>query len=139
MKRSAERYDFIIVGGGFAGGFLTLRLSEYRPLKVLLLEAGPTDAHWSIRIPAAARSNYIGGPCNWAFQTEPEPHMNGRTLYQPRGKVLGGSSSLNGMVFVRNIRIFHRMESPTHLHLWALSAMSLKIYSGCLLEHALSN
>ena len=97
-------YDYIIVGSGSAGGFLTLRLSEDPSVKVLLLEAGPTDAHWTTRIPAAARYTFTGGPRNWCFETEPEPYMNNRRLSQPRGRTIGGSSSLNGMVFVRGHR-----------------------------------
>ena len=100
MKRP-ETYDFVIVGSGSAGGILTLRLSEDPDVKVLLLEAGPAASHWSIHVPGALRYNYMGGPRNWAFETEAEPWMNGRRLSQPRGKVIGGSSSLNGMVYVR--------------------------------------
>lgn len=96
-----ESYDYIIIGSGSAGGMLTLRLSENPNLRILLLEAGLTDRHWTIQMPAAARHNFTGGPRNWCFETEPEPHMEGRRIFQPRGKVLGGSSSLNGMVFVR--------------------------------------
>ena len=66
-----------------------------------LLEAGSDRHHWSIRMPAASRNNYLGGPRNWCFETEPEPGLNHRRLFQPRGKVIGGSSSLNGMVYVR--------------------------------------
>lgn len=94
-------FDYIVVGAGSAGGFLTLRLSENPSNRVLLLEAGISDDHWSIKMPAASRNNFSGGPRNWCFETEPEPSMNGRRLFQPRGKVLGGSSSLNGMVYVR--------------------------------------
>ena len=96
-----ESYDYIIIGSGSAGGMLTLRLSENPSHRVLLLEAGLTDRHWTIQMPAAARHNFTGGPRNWCFETEPEPHMENRRIFQPRGKVLGGSSSLNGMVFVR--------------------------------------
>ncbi len=96
-----ESYDYIIIGSGSAGGMLTLRLSENPAHRVLLLEAGLTDRHWTIQMPAAARHNFTGGPRNWCFETEPEPHMENRRIFQPRGKVLGGSSSLNGMVFVR--------------------------------------
>lgn len=96
-----REYDYIIVGSGSAGGFLTLRLSEKPDISVLLLEAGSTDAHWTTRIPAGARYTYSGGSRNWCFETEPEPFANNRILFQPRGKVIGGSSSLNGMVFVR--------------------------------------
>ena len=99
-----SEFDYIVVGAGSAGGFVTLRLSEEEDLKILLLEAGPSDAHWTTRIPAGARYTFEGGPRTWSFQTEPEPFMNGRRLMQPRGKTLGGSSSLNGMVFVRGHR-----------------------------------
>ena len=94
-------YDYIVIGSGSSGGMLASRLSEDPSISVLLLEAGSGRMHWSIRMPAATRNNFTGGPRNWCFETEPEPHMNGRKLFQPRGKVIGGSSSLNGMVFVR--------------------------------------
>ncbi|UCH40751.1 MAG: GMC family oxidoreductase N-terminal domain-containing protein, partial [Gammaproteobacteria bacterium] len=100
MNRNQD-FDYIVVGAGSAGGFLTLRLSENPDVRVLLLEAGINADHWSIRMPAASRNNYTGGPRNWCFETEPEPYMNNRRLFQPRGKSLGGSSSLNGMVYVR--------------------------------------
>ncbi len=96
-----DGYDFIIVGAGSAGGLLFFRLSRNPDLRVLLIEAGPPADSWVVRMPAAARRTFMGGPYNWCFATEPEPHMLGRRIYQPRGKVLGGSSSLNGMVFVR--------------------------------------
>ena len=99
--KPAETFDYIVVGGGSAGGLLTLRLGENPDARVLLLEAGIHADHWSIRMPAASRNNYTGGPRNWCFETEPEPCLDNRRLFQPRGKTLGGSSSLNGMVFVR--------------------------------------
>jgi len=102
-----EAFDFIIIGGGSAGGMLLDRLSQNPDQRVLLLEAGGSDRHWSTRIPAGSRFTYSGGARNWCFETEPEPFMNNRRLFQPRGKVLGGSSSLNGMVYVRgNARDF---------------------------------
>ena len=96
-----ESFDYIVIGSGSAGGMLALRLSEQPNVRVLLLEAGSAREHWSIRMPAASRNNYTGGPRNWCFETEPEPWMHNRRLLQPRGKVVGGSSSLNGMVYVR--------------------------------------
>ena len=99
-----KSYDYILIGSGSAGGLLTYRLSEITADSVLLLEAGGPEGHWSIRMPAATRNNFTGGPRNWCFETEPEPCMNNRRLFQPRGKVIGGSSSLNGMVYVREVR-----------------------------------
>jgi len=96
-----QGFDYIVIGAGSAGGLLTLRLSQNPDIRVLLLEAGSGDHHWSLRMPAATRNNYSGGPRNWCFETEPEPFMDNRRLFQPRGKVIGGSSSINGMVYVR--------------------------------------
>ncbi|MEZ5924723.1 MAG: choline dehydrogenase [Hyphomicrobiaceae bacterium] len=101
MTTTPTTWDFIIVGSGSAGGFLALRLSENPAHRVLVIEAGLTDRHWTTEIPAASRFTYLGGPRNWCFETEPEPHMDGRRIFQPRGKTIGGSSSINGMVFVR--------------------------------------
>ena len=98
------RYDYIIIGSGSAGGMIAARLSEDPAISVLLLEAGGREGHWTIRMPAATRQNFGGGPRNWCFSTEPEPFMDGRRIFQPRGKVIGGSSSLNGMVYVRGHR-----------------------------------
>ena len=95
------RADYIIIGSGSAGGLIANRLTEDSGISVLLLEAGQKEGHWTIRMPAATRNNFLGGPRNWCFETEPEPHMNNRRIFQPRGKVVGGSSSLNGMVYVR--------------------------------------
>lgn len=99
-----REFDYIIIGSGSAGGFLALRLSENPDTRVLVLEAGPSDRHWTTRIPAGNRYTFDGGPRTWSFETEPEPFMNNRRLGQPRGKTLGGSSSLNGMVYVRGNR-----------------------------------
>lgn len=100
-SKNTQTYDYIVIGAGSAGGMLAYRLTENPSVRVLLLEAGSKKMHWSIRMPAAARQNFLDGPRNWCFETEPEPHLNNRRLFQPRGKVIGGSSSLNGMVFVR--------------------------------------
>jgi choline dehydrogenase len=98
------RYDYIIIGSGSAGGMIAARLSADPSINVLLLEAGGREGHWTIRMPAATRQNFLGGPRNWCFSTEPEPYMDDRRIFQPRGKVIGGSSSLNGMVYVRGHR-----------------------------------
>ena len=94
-------FDYIIVGAGSAGCVLANRLSSDTKNRVLLLEAGPEDKALSLKIPAACLSNLNSTKHNWAFQGEPEPELNGRTVQHDRGKVLGGSSSINGMVFIR--------------------------------------
>jgi choline dehydrogenase len=96
-------YDYLIVGGGSAGCVLTYRLSEDPGNKVCLLEAGPRDAwwNWKIHMPAALMYNLMDTKYNWYYHTEPQPYMNDRVMYWPRGRVLGGSSSLNAMVYIR--------------------------------------
>jgi len=95
------QFDYIIVGAGSAGCVLANRLSGDSNKTVLLLEAGPENKALSLKIPAAVLSNLNSTKYNWAFQSEPEPHLNGRTLKHDRGKTLGGSSSINGMVMIR--------------------------------------
>jgi len=94
-------FDFVIIGAGSAGCVLANRLSSDARNSVLLLEAGPEDTGLSLRMPAAVLSNLKSTKHNWAFQGEPEPELNGRQLQHDRGKTLGGSSSINGMVFIR--------------------------------------
>jgi choline dehydrogenase len=94
-------YDYIIVGAGSAGCVLANRLSADPAIKVLLLEAGPGDRTWKIAMPAALTYNLMNDKYNWYYNTEPQQHMDGRVLYWPRGRVLGGSSSLNAMCYVR--------------------------------------
>ena len=94
-------YDFIIVGAGSAGCVLANRLSADGSHSVLLIEAGRKDGAWTLKIPAAVLSNLKSTRHNWAFRGEPEPELGGRSLQHDRGKTLGGSSSINGMVFIR--------------------------------------
>jgi len=96
-------YDYVIIGAGSAGCVLANRLSEDSTVKVLLLEAGGPDTRQEIHIPAAF-SKLFKSPLDWAYETEPQPHLANRKLYWPRGKMLGGSSSMNAMMYIRGNR-----------------------------------
>src|SRR5271166_753620 len=98
---SAQRYDYVIIGAGSAGCVLAARLTEDPQVRVLLLEAGPRDRHWRISMPAAVGSLLSSDRFNWNYVSDPEPQLDGRRLVHPRGRVLGGSSSINGMVYIR--------------------------------------
>ena len=98
-----SRYDIVIVGGGSAGCALANRLSADPSTRVLVLEAGRPDYSWDvfIHMPAGLATPIGNRYYDWKYESEPEPHMNGRRIYHARGKVLGGSSSINGMIFQR--------------------------------------
>ena len=98
-----HHWDFVIVGGGSAGCALAARLTEDPGTRVLVLEAGRMDSWWDLYIHMPAALSFPIGSrfYDWKYESEPEPHMNGRRIYHARGKVLGGSSSINGMIFQR--------------------------------------
>lgn len=96
-------FDYIIIGAGSAGCVLANRLSEDPSVKVLLLEAGPRDWHPFLHMPAALSKLVNQKGVNWDYNTVAEPHLNHRTLWWPRGKVLGGSSSINAMCYIRGV------------------------------------
>jgi choline dehydrogenase len=97
----AVEFDFVVVGAGSAGCVLANRLSADGRYTVLLLEAGPRDDYLWIHIPIGYGKTMFHPVYNWGFHTEPEPGMNGRKVYWPRGRGLGGSSSINGLIYVR--------------------------------------
>ena len=97
----AREFDYVIVGAGSAGCVLANRLTASGQHAVLLLEAGPRDSNIWIHVPLGYGKLFKEASVNWMFQTEPEPGLNGRSVFQPRGKVLGGSSSINGLLYVR--------------------------------------
>ncbi len=123
----SEHYDYVVVGGGSAGSAIAARLSEDAETRVLVLEAGHAD--WAIdpfiHMPAALPFP-IGNPLyDWRYRTDPEPHLGGRQVYHARGKVLGGSSSINGMIFQRG--------NPLDYERWAAEpGMATWDYSHCL-------
>ncbi|MCF6275964.1 MAG: GMC family oxidoreductase N-terminal domain-containing protein, partial [Robiginitomaculum sp.] len=97
-----NNFDYVIVGGGSAGCTLAGRLSEDPDVTVCLLEAGPKDDSFLINVPAGAAALMPkAGKFNWGFETVPQKGLNGRKGYQPRGKTLGGSSSINAMIYIR--------------------------------------
>ena len=97
----SSNYDFIIIGAGSAGCVLANRLSADPAIRVLLLEAGPRDAHPLIHIPVGNAKIIPKAKYNWKYETEPQANLDNRRILWPRGKTLGGSSSLNGMIYIR--------------------------------------
>jgi choline dehydrogenase len=104
-------FDYVVVGGGSAGATLAARLAEASDLTVALLEAGGTDSHPFIHVPSLVAAAIGTASLNWRFETVPQPGMAGRRIGVPRGKVLGGSGAINGMVYFRG--------HPTDFDAWA--------------------
>src|ERR1700722_4741659 len=115
------QYDFVIVGGGSAGSALANRLSADPATRVLVLEAGRNDSLWDVYIHMPAALSFpIGNRFyDWRYESEPEPFMGGRRVYHARGKVLGGSGSINGMIFQRgNPLDYERWAADPGMEAW---------------------
>src|SRR3990170_1033380 len=118
---AAERFEYVIVGGGSAGCVLANRLSEDPGTRVLVLEAGRPDWRFDVFLHMPAAFAFpIGSPLyDWGYRSEPEPFMHGRRVYHARGKVLGGSSSINGMIFQRgNPLDYERWAGDPGMETW---------------------
>lgn len=107
----SDEADYIIIGAGSAGCVVANRLSQDSAGTVTLLEAGPPDRHPFLHIPSGSAKVFTDHRFNWKFQSEPEPELNGRRLYCPRGKTLGGTSAINGLAYIRG--------NPTDYDAWA--------------------
>jgi choline dehydrogenase len=123
-QSTLARYDYIVVGSGSAGSTLASRLAEDTDVKVLLIEAGPKDNSIYLRMPAALGFPLADDKFNWFLHTEPEPALNQRKIYEARGRVLGGSSSINGMNWVRG--------NPWDYDQWAARGLAGWSYAECL-------
>ncbi|MBN9053933.1 MAG: GMC family oxidoreductase N-terminal domain-containing protein, partial [Rhizobiales bacterium] len=95
-----QSFDYIVIGAGSAGCALAARLTEDATTTVLMLEAGGRDTSFWIHIPVGYGKTIVDPRVNWKFETEPNPALGGRRIYWPRGKVLGGSSSINGLIYI---------------------------------------
>ena len=102
MNKSAEKPDYIVVGAGSAGCVVAARLSD-AGYRVALLEAGGSDKRFWIRVPVGYGKTFFDEKVNWKYLTQPDSGLNGRSSYWPRGKVIGGSSSINAMVYYRGL------------------------------------
>jgi choline dehydrogenase len=110
-RRAHAAYDYVIVGAGSAGCVLANRLSADASLRILIIEAGGHDSHFLVRMPMGFLRAMFNPRLTWSYVSEPEPHLEGRRLFLPRGRLLGGSSSINGM--------FHMRGHPLDYDTWA--------------------
>jgi len=116
MPQDIAEADYVVVGAGSAGCVMAARLSEDPGAKVILLEAGGEDKNMWIHIPLGFGKTFADPRVNWCYETEPDPGAGGRRIFWPRGKVLGGSSSINGMVYIRgqheDFDLWRQMGNP---------------------------
>ena len=120
----SKTYDYVIIGAGAGGSVVAARLSEDPGVRILVLEAGPSDLTVTVRMPGAQAYPLVGKTRTWRFDTGPEPFLDNRTIMHVRGRMLGGSSSLNGMVYVRG--------NPRDYDGWAALGLPDWSFSRCL-------
>ena len=113
------QFDYIIIGAGSAGCVLANRLTNNNQNKVALFEAGAPSDIWKVKMPLALLYTIHAPKYNWKYYSEPEPHLNNRRLFCPRGKMIGGSSAHNGMVFVRGNRNDYERWKSSGLKSWS--------------------
>lgn len=123
MSNKNKSYDYVIIGGGSAGSVLGNRLSEDKDKEVLVLEAGRSDYFWDLFIQMPAALMFPSGNkfYDWIYSTDEEPHMGGRKVAHARGKVLGGSSSINGMIY--HVVIQWTMKAGQNQKVWKLGIL----------------
>jgi choline dehydrogenase len=119
-----KKFDYVVIGSGAAGSVVAARLSEESGVSVLVLEAGASDASVFVRMPGALAYPLLDKTRTWSFDTGPEPYLDDRVINHVRGRMLGGSSSLNGMVYVRG--------NPRDFDNWAKEGLDQWSYAHCL-------
>ncbi len=122
LRPKTQNCDYVIVGAGSAGCVLANRLTQDSNVNVVLVETGPKDRSWMLQMPAAFSRPLLSDRFNWAYRTRPEPYMNERVMDCPRGRVIGGSSSINGMCYVRGHALdYDRWAEETGDSTWSYS------------------
>ena len=119
-----NNYDIIVIGAGSAGSILASKLSEKQDLKILILESGPQDYHPMIKIPLGYGMTFYNKKINWNFYSEPQEYLNNREVYVPRGKVVGGSGSINAMVYTRGLKTDFKDWSNSSNTEWTINNIS---------------
>ena len=126
QMKNVQNYDYIVVGAGSAGAIVASRLSEEPNCNVLLLEYGGSDRSIFLRMPTALGIPMNTQKYNWGFESVSEPYLNNRRMNCPRGKVLGGSSSINGMVYVRGHAQDYNRWAQKGLSKWSYNHVNIK-------------
>ena len=104
IRDRLENFDLVVVGAGSAGCIVTNQIINHSNLKVLLIEAGPNDSNPVIQVPLGYGMTFYHKKMNWNFYSKPQSNLNNREIYYPRGKVIGGSGSINAMIYARGLK-----------------------------------